>query len=268
KQDLDDAISTLAQDYADVASAKAALETARINLEYTKIRAPISGRIDASSVTVGALVTAEQTTALATINQLDPINVDVTQSSTNLLAFRRAVSDGRLKTSGDNISVNLTLEDGSKYSEPGTFAFSEASVSETVGTVTARAIFPNPDQLLLPGMYVRATLEEGVAPNSYLVPQRAVSRNTKGEPTAMFVDTAGKVQQRTLTVQRGIGNSWLVYQGISDGDRVIVEGAQHVRDGQDVKVDLVTIDNTTGELKQASISAGPVDEASNANTLK
>lgn len=269
RQDLDDALSTLAQAKADVASAKAALETARINLDYTKIRAPISGRIDASSVTVGALVTAEQTTALATINQLDPINVDVTQSSTNLLAFRRAVAEGRLKTSGDNVSVNLKLEDGSQYSEPGTFAFLEASVSETVGTVTARAVFPNPDRLLLPGMYVRATIAEGVAPNSYLVPQRAVTRNTKGEPTAFFIDANGKVQQRTLSVQRSIGNSWLVNQGLQDGDRVVVEGLQRVRDGQEVKVDDVTVNDATGELSQASSSAsGQLKEAANAAIVK
>jgi len=269
KQDLDDARSTLAQALADVASARAALETARINLGYTKIRAPITGRIDASAVTVGALVTAEQTTALATINQLDPINVDVTQSSTNLLALRKSIAEGRIKTAGDNVSVNVKLEDGSKYDKPGKFEFLEASVSQTLGTVTARATFPNPDRLLLPGMYVRATIEEGVAPNSFLVPQRAVTRDTKGDPTAMFVSSDGKVQRRTLSVQRSIGNSWLVAGGINDGDRVIVEGIQRVRDGQDVKVDDVTIDDATGEIKQAEAAdAAPVKEAANTPVKK
>ena len=269
KQDLDDARSTLAQALADVASARAALETARINLGYTKIRAPITGRIDASAVTVGALVTAEQTTALATINQLDPINVDVTQSSTNLLALRKSIAEGRIKTAGDNVSVNVKLEDGSKYDKPGKFEFLEASVSQTLGTVTARATFPNPDRLLLPGMYVRATIEEGVAPNSFLVPQRAVTRDTKGDPTAMFVSSDGKVQRRTLSVQRSIGNSWLVAGGINDGDRVIVEGIQRVRDGQDVKVDDVTIDDATGEIKQAEAAgAAPVKEAANTPVTK
>jgi len=252
KQNLDDAISTLAQANADVASAKAALETARINLDYTKMRAPISGRVDASTVTVGALVTAAQTTALTTIRKLDPINVDVTQSSTNLLEFRRAVADGRLKTSGDNVSVHLTLEDGSQYKETGTLEFAESSVAETVGTITVRATFPNPDRILLPGMYVRATIQEGIAENSFLVPQRAVFRNTKGEPTAMFVTADNKIQQRVIKVQRSIGNSWLVNEGIKDGDRVIVEGSQRVRDGQEVTVSPVTIDDATGEVKQAA----------------
>jgi len=260
KQNLDDAVSTLAQANADVASAKAALETARINLDYTKMRAPIAGRVDASAVTVGALVTADQTTALTTIRQLDPINVDVTQSSTNLLEFRRAIADGRLKTSGDNVSVHLTLEDRSQYKEAGKLEFAEAAVAETVGTITVRAVFPNPDRILLPGMYVRATIQEGIAENSFLVPQRAVFRNTKGEPTAMFVAADNKVQQRVLKVQRSIGNSWLVNEGMKDGDRVIVEGSQRVRDGQEVTVSPVTIDDATGEVKQAAADAKPLEQ--------
>ncbi|MBN8954002.1 MULTISPECIES: efflux RND transporter periplasmic adaptor subunit [unclassified Rhizobium] len=257
QQNADDAQSTLVQARADVASAKAALETARINLDYTKIRAPISGRVDASTVTVGALVTAEQTTALTTIRQLDPINVDVTQSSTNLLKFRRAAEEGRLKTSGDNVAVRLMLEDGSQYKETGSLAFAEAAVAKTVGTLNVRAVFPNPDRTLLPGMYVRATLQEGIAENSFLVPQRAVTRNTKGEPIAMFVTADGKVQQRVLKVERSIGNSWLVNQGVTDGDRVIVEGVQRVRDGQDVNVALVTVDDASGNLEQASAADAP-----------
>lgn len=252
QQNTDDAQATLIQAQADVASAKATLETARINLDYTKIRAPISGRVDASTVTVGALVTAEQTTALTTIRQLDPINVDVTQSSTNLLRFRRAIEEGRLKSSGDNVSVNLTLEDGSQYRQAGNLEFAESAVAETVGTINVRAIFPNPDRVLLPGMYVRAKIEEGVAENSFLVPQRAVFRNSKGEPTAFFVNADGKVQQRALTIQRNVGNNWLVGEGVRDGDRVVVEGSQRIRDGQDVNVASVTVDPASGNLEQAS----------------
>ncbi len=269
QQDFDDANSALLQAKADVASAQASLETARINLDYTKIRAPIDGRVDASTVTVGALVTADQTTALTTINKLDPMNVDVTQSSTNLLKFRRAVDEGRLKTSGDNVAVHLTLEDGSTYKETGKFQFANATVAETVGTISVRVIFPNPDRTLLPGMYVRANIEEGVAPNSFLVPQRAVTRNTKGEPTAMFVTPEGKVQARTLVVQRSYGNSWLVSEGLKDGDRVIIEGGQRVKDGQDVNVSMVTIDDATGNIKQASADPKKsTDQASLVNTDK
>ncbi|MDL2402975.1 efflux RND transporter periplasmic adaptor subunit [Rhizobium mayense] len=260
QQDYDTAQAALVQAQADVASAKAALETARINLDYTKLRAPIGGRVDASTVTVGALVTADQTTALTTIRQLDPINVDVTQSSTNLLEFRRAIAEGRLKTSGDNVSVHLTLEDGSEYKETGKLQFSEASVAETVGTITVRAVFPNPERVLLPGMYVRASIEEAIAENSFLVPQRAVTRNTKGEPVAMFVGDDNKVQQRVLKVQRSIGNSWLINEGMKDGDRIIVEGGQRVRAGQDVNVAAVTIDDATGELKQAVADTKPAEQ--------
>jgi membrane fusion protein (multidrug efflux system) len=263
QQNADDAQATLVQAQADVASAKAALETARINLDYTKIRAPISGRVDASTVTVGALVTAEQTTALTTIRQLDPINVDVTQSSTNLLKFRRAVEEGRLKTSGNNVSVHLTLEDGSQYEQTGKLEFAEAAVAETVGTISVRVIFPNPTRVLLPGMYVRATIQEGVAENSFLVPQRAVFRNSKGEPTAFFVNTDGKIQQRGLTIQRSIGNSWLVAEGVNEGDRVVVEGSQRVRNGQEVNVASVTVDDATGNLEQASAANTSTSEQQN-----
>lgn len=253
EQDLEDAKSTLAQAKADVASAKASVETARINLEYTKIRAPISGRVDASAITVGALVTAEQTTALTTIRSLDPINVDVTQASSKILDLREAVDAGQLRFSGINVSVNLKLDNGKEYAKTGTVEFAEATVDESAGTVKLRAQFPNPDRIVLPGMYVRAVIQEGVAPNSYLVPQRGVSRNTKGEPTARFVSKDNKVEERVLTVDRSIGNNWLVTAGVEDGDRVIVEGTQRTQIGQDVDAKEVTIDNATGELKAASI---------------
>ncbi|CUX61236.1 Acriflavine resistance protein A [Agrobacterium deltaense Zutra 3/1] len=253
EQDLEDAKSTLAQAKADVASAKASVETARINLEYTKIRAPISGRVDASAITVGALVTAEQTTALTTIRSLDPINVDVTQASSKILNLREAVDAGQLRFTGINVSVNLKLDNGKEYAKTGTVEFAEATVDQSAGTVKLRAQFPNPDRIVLPGMYVRAVIQEGVAPNSYLVPQRGVSRNTRGEPTARFVTRDNKVEERVLTVDRSIGNNWLVTAGVEDGDRVIVEGTQRTQIGQDVDVKEVTIDNATGELKAASI---------------
>lgn len=256
KQDLDDAIATLAQAKADVASAIASVATARINLDYTKITAPISGRIDKSSLTPGALVTASQTTALTTIRTIDPINVDVTESSTNLLNWRQAVNEGRIKAVGPDVRIKLKLDNGAIYARTGKLAFVESNVSETTGTYALRAEFPNPDRLLLPGMYVRAIIEEGVAENSFVVPQRAVTRNTKGEATALVVTAEGKVEQRVLTVGNNVGNNWLVSTGIADGDRVIVEGTQLVRPGQDVTAVEVTIDETTGEVrgrKQGSV---------------
>jgi membrane fusion protein (multidrug efflux system) len=263
QQDLDEAQGTLAQANADVAAAQAALETARINLDYTKIRAPISGRVGASTVTVGALVTADQTTSLTTIRQIDPINVDVTQSSANLLKLRRAIEEGRLKTTGANVSVKLKLEDGSDYNRTGRIEFLDAAVEETTGSVTVRAEFPNPEQLLLPGVYVRAMIQEGIRENSFLVPQRAVARNTKGEATAKFVTGEGKVDERVLTVDRSIGNSWLVAGGIKDGERVVVEGNQRVRAGQEVTTSDVIVNDATGELEatgqQADAGAKPVD---------
>ena len=257
RQDLDDAVATLAQAKADVASAKASVDSARINLDYTKITAPIGGRIDKSSLTPGALVTASQTTALTTIRKIDPINVDVTESATNLLNWRQAVREGRLKFSGPDVNVKLKLDNGTIYALRGKLAFVESNVSETTGTFGLRATFPNPDRLLLPGMYVRAIIEEGVAPNSFLVPQRAVTRNTKGQPTALFVGKDNKVEQRVLAVDRNVGNNWLVTSGVHDGDRVIVEGTQLVRPGAMVTPVEATIDENTGEVrerKQGSLS--------------
>ncbi|OCJ08045.1 efflux transporter periplasmic adaptor subunit [Rhizobium sp. AC44/96] len=264
-QDLDDAKSTLVQAEADIASAKAALETARINLDYTKIRAPIDGRIDASAVTVGALVTAEQTTVLTTVRALDPINVNVTQSSTNLLKFRKTVETGKLKLTGDDVSAHLTLEDGSNYGRTGKLEFAEASVDESVGTFTVRAEFPNPDHTLLPGMYVRATIEEGVAEKSFLIPQRAITRDTKGDPTALFVTSEGKIEQRVLGVDRSVGNNWLVLSGVNDGDKVVVEGSQRVQVGQGVAAKEVTIDDSTGDIMTSQAEPEPTKQASAAS---
>lgn len=257
KQDFDDANASLAQAKADVASAKASVETARINLAYTKITAPIGGRIDKSDLTQGALVTANQATALTTIRTIDPINVDVTASSTDLLNWKQAIKEGRLKFTGPDVSVKLKLDNGSTYPLTGKLAFVESNVSQTTGTFALRAEFPNPDRLLLPGMYVRALIEEGVAPNSYLVPQRAVTRNTKGEAAAMFVAADGKVEQRVLSIGRNVGNNWLVQSGIHDGDRVIVEGTLLVRPGQAVAATEVTIDENTGEVSAHKQSALP-----------
>lgn len=250
KQDLDDAVASLAQANADVAAAKAAVETARINLAYTTITAPISGRVDKSALTPGALVTASQETTLTTIRTLDPINVDVTQSSTNLLNLRQAIKDGRIKVSGSNVSVKLKLENETIYPLTGKLEFAESAVSETTGTYSVRAQFPNPDRLLLPGMYVRALVEEGIADDSFLLPQRAVSRNTKGEPTALFVNGENKIEERVLVVGQTVGSNWLVNSGVADGDRVVVEGSQLVRIGQDVDTVEVIIDDTTGEVRE------------------
>jgi len=257
KQDYDDAVATLAQAKADVASAKASVATARINLDYTKIVAPIGGRIDKSSLTPGALVTAGQSTLLTTIRTIDPINVDVTESSTNLLNWRQAVDQGRIKLAGPDVHIKLKLDNGTTYPLDGKLAFVESNVSETTGTFALRAQFPNPKRLLLPGMYVRAIIEQGIAENSFLIPQRAVTHNTKGEAVATIVTADGKAVQRVLSVGQNVGNNWLVGAGVKDGERVIVEGIQMVRPGQDVTAVEVTIDETTGQVrsrKQGALS--------------
>lgn len=252
KQDADDAAATLGQAQADVAAAKANVEAARINLAYTKVTAPIDGRIDKSALTQGALVTANQAAALTTIRKLDPINVDVTQSSTNLLKFRNDIASGRLKFTGPNVAVKLKLDTGDAYAQSGKLEFAEANINETTGTFSVRAEFPNPERLLLPGMFVRAEIQEGIAENNFLLPQRAVGRNTKGEATAKFVSAEGKVEERVLVTRRNIGNNWLVDRGVKDGERIIVEGGQLVRSGQTVTVNEVSVDEATGELKSAN----------------
>lgn len=234
----DNAIS--AQDYDDAQAAylqaAAALQTARINLGYTKVTAPITGRSGISNVTEGALVTANQTSALTTIQTLDPIYVDIAQSSTQMLALKRAIAHGDLTASAPRTAdVTLRLEDGSRYPYKGTLQFTDVTVDPTTGTVTLRALFPNPHGLLLPGMYVRAEISEGVDPKAILAPQQGVERNTKGEPTAWVVGKDDKAQLRTLTVSRTIGNKWLVISGLKDGDRLIVEGTQKVHPGVTVR---------------------------------
>ncbi|MBW1784377.1 MAG: efflux RND transporter periplasmic adaptor subunit [Deltaproteobacteria bacterium] len=226
----------IAKAEAGIKQAKAALQTARINLGYTKITAPISGRIGRSNVTVGAIVTAYQSQALATIQQLAPIYVDVPQSTSELLRLKRNLNQGRLSQSGKGQNrVKLLLEDGTEYPMEGALQFRDITVDPTTGSVILRAVFPNPEGVLLPGMFVQAVVKEGVNEQAILIPQQAVSRNPKGNPLALIVDSEGKVQQRMLTLDRAMGDKWLVTTGLQKGDRIIVEGMQRVRPGVSVK---------------------------------
>lgn len=237
QQDLDDAVAALKLAEAEIESAKAAMETTRIHLEYTKVTAPISGRIGRSSVTNGALVTANQPTPLATIHQLDPVYVDVTQSSTEMLRLRKALESGETTARNEDrqAKVTLTLNDGSEYPEPGALKFTEAFVEESTGSVTLRTLFPNPKLTLLPGMFVRAILEEGFRENGILVPQRGVTRNPAGNAMVMTVGADEKVEPRIIQTDRTIGENWLVNDGLKPGDRVILEGLQKARPGTEVK---------------------------------
>ena len=237
QQDYDDAAAALKQAEAEVEYGKAAVESARINLGYTRVTAPISGRIGRSSVTDGALVTAHQPAALATIQQLDPIYADVPQSTTELLRLRRRLEDGRLDQNGKNQQkVKLILEDNNVYSMEGTLQFRDVTVDPTTGSVILRVVFPNPEGVLLPGMFVRAVVKEGTNEQAILIPQQTVSRDPKGNPSVLIVDAEGKVQQRMLTLDRAIGDQWLVSSGLASGERVIVEGMQKARPGASVKV--------------------------------
>lgn len=222
-QDYDDAQAAYKQALANV-------QTAKINLGYTTIRAPISGRIGRSSVTEGALVTADQANALATIQTLDPIYVDITQSSVELLNLKQAMEGGRLTDKGPaSAKAMLTLDNGTQYPASGMLQFSEVSVDQTTGSVLLRAIFPNPNGILLPGMFVRAKIVEGIDPKAILVPQQGVSHDAKGNPTALVVDAKGFARLRMLTTSRAIGDKWLVTKGLEPRDKVIVEGLQHVQ---------------------------------------
>jgi membrane fusion protein (multidrug efflux system) len=233
----DDAVAALGEASAAVEARKAALASAKINLDYTTVTAPLSGRFGRSAFTAGALVTANQPETLTTIHQLDPIYVDVTQSSAQLLELRRALADGRYQRVDPNrAEVELMLEDGTTYSHPGTLEFQDVQVSESTGAVTLRALFPNPNGVILPGMFVRAEIKAGVDPEGILVPQRAVSRDPKGRATTLVVLPDNKVEQRILTTDRTVGDQWLVSDGVKAGDRVIVEGIQKVRPGAVVQV--------------------------------
>ena len=234
QQDYDDTSAALRQAEAEVEVAKAALQTARINLDYTTVKAPISGRIGRSAVTDGALVTANQPQALATIQQLDTIYVDVVQTTAELLNLKRNIDSGLLR-GGERAKVDLLLEDGTAYPLAGELKFSEVTVDQSTGSVTLRAIFPNPDHLLLPGMFVRAIVTEGVNDEAILVPQRGVNRNPAGNATVMTVNGEEKVEPRVIQVVRTVGEQWLVSGGLLPGDRVILEGLQKARPGTPVK---------------------------------
>lgn len=235
EQDYEDTATLAKQAEADVEANKAAVETARINLDYTRVTSPISGRVGRSSVTTGALVTANQSAALCTVQQLDPIYVDLIQSSTEMLRLRQNLADGQLKSNGiKEAKTRLLLEDGTPYPHDGVLKFSDVTVDQSTGSITLRAIFPNPDHLLLPGMYVRAVVEQGVIEQAILAPQQGVTRDPKGKATALVVGDDGKVEQRVLKIARAHGDKWLVSEGLEPGDRLIVEGLQKVGPGAPV----------------------------------
>ncbi|MBU0909752.1 MAG: efflux RND transporter periplasmic adaptor subunit [Proteobacteria bacterium] len=237
QQDYDDTEASLKQAEAEIEAARAALETSRINLDYTSVKAPISGRIGRSTVTTGALVTASQADPLATIQQLDPIYVDVTQSTSELLRMKQNLASGLLQNIGEaQTKVDLLLEDGTPYPQPGVLKFSDVTVDQSTGSVTLRALFPNPQQLLLPGMFVRALVTEGRNDQAILVPQRGVTRNPAGDAMVMVVGAEDKVEPRIIKVARTVGDNWLVSEGLQAGDRVILEGIQRARPGTPVKV--------------------------------
>lgn len=273
RQDYDDAAAAVEQAQAEVEYWKTQVEAARINLGYTRVVAPISGRIGRSSVTDGALVTAYQPTSLATIQQLDPIYVDVTQSSAELLRLKRSMETGQLSADGKNgKKVRILLEDGTLYPLEGTLQFRDVTVDPTTGSFTLRIVVPNPQHLLLPGMFVRAVVQEGIAEQAILIPQQGVSRNAKGESIALVVDEAGTVQQRILTVNRAIGDKWLISSGLSAGERLIVEGMLNVRPGSAVHA--VSLDSpkagaespNAGSPQAGGTPAGPHTATAASNT--
>ncbi|WP_343527065.1 efflux RND transporter periplasmic adaptor subunit [Sphingomonas sp.] len=234
RQEYENAQTSAAQAQADVAAQQAALRTAEIDLARTTIRAPITGRIGRSVFTTGALVSASQADALATIQRLDPIYVDIQEPSAELLKLRRQIMSGQLTRDG-NARVKLKLEDGSDYGPQGTLRFADVTVDPTTGSQVIRALFPNPHGLLLPGMFVRASLVEGTQSHAFLVPQRAVSRDEKGQATVMVIGAGNKVEVRTLQATRSIGDSWLVNSGLKAGDKIIVEGGMLLRPGMPVQ---------------------------------
>nr|WP_130300797.1 MULTISPECIES: efflux RND transporter periplasmic adaptor subunit [unclassified Duganella] len=248
RQDYDDAVAAHEQAKADVEAAVAALEQTKINLDYTHVDAPISGRISRSAVTPGALVTANQTTALTTVQQLDPIYVDVTQSSEDMLRLKREIESGGLKKNGGQAKVSLLLSDGTKYALEGKLQFSDVTVDPGTGNVTLRALFPNPKHDLLPGMFVRAVIESGVNEHAIAVPQQGVTRNPKGEATALVLNKEGKVEQRTLVTTGTLGAKWLVKSGLNEGDLLIVEGVQKVKPGAPA--------NAAAPAKPAAVAVG------------
>ena len=259
RQDHDNATAALGQAEADVAAARAALEAANVTLGHARITSPISGRIGKSSVTQGALVTANQPAPLATVQQLDPIHVDLTQSSTELLDLRRSLADGRLEST-EGMPVTILLEDGSEFAHPGSLKFSEVAVDPGTGSYSLRVEVPNPDHVLMPGMYVRARLGAGVRQNALLVPQQGVARDPKGNTTALVVTPEGVVEQRPVVVSQTIGDQWLVESGLSAGDRVVVEGLQKIAPGAEVEV--------TGEARAPRLPGAAGNPADAADTAQ
>lgn len=233
QQEFDNAQSAYEQAKATVAVNEAVLKTARTNLRYTQVSAPISGRIGRSSITRGALVTSAQTDPLATIQKLDPMYVDLTQSSDEYMALRKQLTENGIKPT--ELSVRLKLENGTAYAEQGTFKFSDVAVDEATGSVTLRAAFPNPNNALLPGLYVRAELGTGTRPNSILIPQGAIFRDTEGNPLVWIVGKDNKAEQRKITLGDAIDNRWLVTSGLKAGDQVIVEGLQGLSAGMTIE---------------------------------
>lgn len=234
-QDNETAISAAHQAVADVAAARAALDSAAVNLAYARITAPITGRIGVSAVTQGALVTADQATALATIQQLDPIYIDVYQSSAGWLQLRQEIDSGRIQSRGAGTPATLRLEDGTVYRHPGKLQFADVTVDPTTGNFLLRVLVPNPEGLLMPGMYVRAEISEGVLSHGVLVPQEGIQHDPRGDASALVVDADGNVEQRRVDITRAVGNRWLVDDGLAAGDRLIVAGVQKVHPGMAVQ---------------------------------
>ncbi|WP_175871936.1 efflux RND transporter periplasmic adaptor subunit [Burkholderia sp. BCC0397] len=258
KQEYDNAVATQGQAAADVASGKAAVDTAQINLGYTDVVSPISGRVGISQVTPGAYVQASQATLMSTVQQLDPVYVDLTQSSLEGLKLRQDVQSGRLKTSGPGAAkVSLILEDGKTYSEAGKLQFSDVTVDQTTGSVTIRAVFPNPGRVLLPGMFVRARIEEGVNENAFLVPQIGVTHDQKGQAIAMVVNASNKVEPRPLKTTGMQGQNWVVEGGLQAGDHVIVQGVDKVRPGATVKTVAAQLAPAADAASGAAAPAAP-----------
>ena len=235
-QEYDQAVATAQQADAEVTAAKAEVENARINLAYTKVSSPIDGRIGKSNVTEGALVTNGQASSMATVQQLDPIYVDVTQSSNDFMQLKQSVEQGSLKKANGKTAVQLMMEDGQPYSLSGELEFSDVTVDQSTGSITLRAVFPNPQHQLLPGMYVRAKIDEGIQPQAILVPQQGVTRNPRGDATVMLVGQDNKAEVREVMAPQAIGDQWLITKGVKPGDKVIVSGLQRVRPGVAVQI--------------------------------
>ncbi|OEY99460.1 MULTISPECIES: multidrug efflux RND transporter periplasmic adaptor subunit SmeD [Stenotrophomonas] len=234
QQDLENAVAAQKQAEADVGAAKAALDAANVTLGFARITAPISGRIGKSSVTQGALVSAGQADALATVQQLDPIYVDLTQSASELLQLRRELASGRLQDN-QSLPVTILLDDGTPFEHKGSLEFSEVSVDPSTGSYALRVKVANPDQVLMPGMYVRAQVGSGVRESALLVPMQGIARDAKGETSAMVVGKDNKVEVRPVKVSRALGSKWLVEDGLKAGDKVIVEGLQKIQPGMPVQ---------------------------------